>query len=190
MITAVIIGGGNVAARKASTFLDSGASVRIIGAAIGESVKSLASSGAVRLEVIERPYSGVTDLGDADIVIAATDDAAINARIANDARSIHRFVSVVTSQGEGNFSSMAVHRAGALVVGVGTGNLPGAAARIRDAIAGRFDERYAAAIARCAAIRADSLERNASDWQRTHRDLVGPDFCDRVESGALEESLR
>ena len=185
----MIVGGGSVAARKAATLLESGASVHFIATEISVPIKGFAAS-RTNVSFDERQYDGPSDLRDADIVIAATDDGSLNARIARDARTLHRLVSVVTSQGEGNFTSMAVHRAGALLIGVGTGSLPGAAARIRDALAGRFDERYASAIARCAGIRAESLAGNRDDWARASRDLIGPDFCDRVESGALEESLR
>jgi siroheme synthase (precorrin-2 oxidase/ferrochelatase) len=85
---------------------------------------------------------------------------------------------------------MATHRAGALVVGVSAGGVPGAAARIRDAIAGRFDSRYARALADLAAIRRTLLDRGrATEWRSLSSGVLDAGFCQSVERDALDEQV-
>lgn len=144
------------------------------------------ASRSDRLTLVRREYEGSNDIQDADIVIAATDIPGVNSRVAADARALHRLVNVASAGEPGNFSSMAVHRSGPLVVGVSAGNVPAAAARIRDAIAERFDSRYAVALDGCGKIRAGMLsEKGSEEWARASRALFGSDFCLHVEEGAF-----
>ena len=83
-----------------------------------------------------------------------------------------------------------VPRRGGLLISITTGGVPGAAARIRDAVAARFDERYASALARLGELRAALLESGDRDgWKQAASTLLDDDFCARVESGALDEEL-
>ena len=50
--------------------------------------------------------------------------APMNARSRDDARAAHRLVNVADRAGDGNFATMAMHRAGDLVVGVSAGGVP------------------------------------------------------------------
>ena len=87
----------------------------------------------------------------------------------------------------GNFVTPAMHRAGDLVVAVTAGGVPGAAARIRDAIAAPSTTAMPRAVRELAALRRDVLDRG--DARRVARAAAATasatDFCDRVESGAL-----
>jgi siroheme synthase (precorrin-2 oxidase/ferrochelatase) len=119
-------------------------------------------------------------------VIAATDDRATNARVARLASKAGRLVSVADAPAEGSFVGMATHRAGDLVIGVSAGGVPRAAARIRDAIAARFDARYARAIDVLRTRRRRLLDAGKrAEWDRATSELVDEGFCARVESGAL-----
>lgn len=93
-----------------------------------------------RLSLERREYSGIADIGNADVVIAATDSVDVNSRIANDSKQLHRLVSVVNDPYQGTFTSMAIHRAESMTIGVSGGRAPREAVRIRNAIAKRFDE--------------------------------------------------
>lgn len=134
-----MIGGGTVGTRKASALHDAGARVRIMSLAFSDELSTLGSvSDRVTLE--RRAYGGETDIGDADLVIAATDSVETNSRIAADARRLHRLVSAVNAPSEGTFASMAVHRSENVTIGVSAGRAPKEAVRMRDAIAERFQE--------------------------------------------------
>jgi siroheme synthase-like protein len=185
----VVVGGGSVGTRKAFALHDAGARVRVIASDLSaELTDRAAKSDRITLE--QRSYRGADDIGGAEIVIAATDSAEVNAIVAKDARDLHRLVNVVTEAEQGNFVSMAVHRSGPLAIGVTATNVPSAAARIRDAIAVRFDDRYAVALAAIGTAREKSLGENRDAWARTNAAMIGADFCERVEKGEFAEAAR
>jgi len=183
----LVVGGGPVAVRKASTLAASGALVRVVARAATAEMRVLADAGRVVLE--ERPYERA-DIADAVLVVAATNDRATNAMVSDDARRLHRLVNVADAPETGTFASMATHRSGHLVVGVSAGGVPGAAARIRDAIAKRFDRRYAAALELLGALRRSHLARgDAGGWRALSSRAVGEEFCDSVEQGTLDDRV-
>lgn len=180
----LVVGGGAVAVRKASAFAAAGAAVSVVAREPSEAMRALALTPNVTLT--ERAYER-SDVGDAALVVAATDDRATNARVADDARAATRLVNVVDAPESGSFATMATHRAGALVIGVSAGGVPGAAARVRDALAGRFDERYARALAALATIRRTLIDRGAgAEWRALSSTVIDAQFCDAVEGGTLE----
>jgi siroheme synthase-like protein len=183
-LTVLVVGGGPVAVRKASAFAAAGATVRVVALEPSPAMRDLSASAMIAL--VERAYER-GDIGDAALVIAATSDRATNAAVAADSRAAARLVNVADAPDEGSFATMAVHRAGALVVGVSAGGVPGAAARVRDAIARRFDDHYANALAGLATLRRAMLDRGASaEWRALATDVIGEEFCESVESGALD----
>ena len=183
-LTVLVVGGGPVALRKASAFAAAGASVRIVAREPSPELRALARERGLGLA--ERAYEPA-DIGDALLVIAATNDRAVNAAIAADARASARLVNVADAPDEGSFATMATHRAGTLVVGVSAGGVPGAAARVRDAVAGRFDDRYAHALRRLASLRRAMIDRGGVvEWRALAGEVLDERFCDAVESGALD----
>lgn len=183
-VRALVVGGGAVASRKAAALSAAGAAVRVVALVADAAMRALADAGTVSLD--ERAYES-SDIGDAMLVVAATDDRAVNARVATDARLACRLANVADDPESGSYASMATHRAGPLVIGVGAGGVPAAAARIRDALASRFDGRYAAALEHLASTRRDLLERGEGDrWHAGSRDLIDERFCDAVEQGTID----
>jgi siroheme synthase-like protein len=188
-ISALVVGGGPVGTRKALAFHSSGARVRVISPEVTAELSRVASVDD-RLTLELKSYDGASDIQHAQIVVAATSSSDVNKRIASDARSLDRLVSVVDSPVTGSFISMAVHRAGLLTVGVSAGNVPPAAVRVRDAIGARFDDRYADAIDACAAFRSETLAgEGTSKWLTVHTSVITSDFCDDVESGKITERI-
>jgi siroheme synthase-like protein len=186
-LSVLVVGGGSVAVRKASAFAAAGASVRVVARDPSPEMRELVR--AHDLALAERGYEPA-DLGDAMLVIAATNDRAVNAAIAADGRAASRLVNVADAPDEGSFATLATHRAGTLVVGVSAGGVPGAAARIRDAVADRFDGRYASALRGLASMRHAMLERGAAvEWRALAGEVLDERFCDAVESGALEARM-
>ena len=185
-VRALVVGGGLVAARKAAALLESGAAVRLVAAKVSAALRELAAGAGGRLELVERAYESA-DVGDANLVVAATGDRAVNAQVARDADARGRLVNVADAPDEGSWTGLATHRAGALVVAVSAGGVPDAAQRVRDAIASRFDGRYAAAVERLAALRGETLARHGTaTWRAAAAELAGPTFCDDVERGTFD----
>ena len=67
--------------------------------------------------------------------------------------------------------------------------MPGAAARIRDAIAERFDSRYEQAVSVLRGVRARSLASGDDRWQDVSSKLLDTDFCNSVENGTFVDRL-
>lgn len=187
-ITAVVVGGGRVAERKVRALLATGARVRLVAPTIDESLRELAR-GMDHCAIEERDYR-TEDIAGATLVFATTDRRDVNARVAEDARRAGILVNVADDGTGGDFVTPAAHARGGLLISITTGGVPGAAARIRDAVAARFDERYASALARLGELRAALLESGDRDgWKQAASTLLDDDFCARVESGALDEEL-
>ena len=178
-IRALVVGGGVVAHRKAAALLESGATLRVVAPSLSPEMRLLVDHP--RVTVSEREYD-TGDIADATLVVAATDRREVNARVAADAHANARLVNVADEPSEGDWVSVAMHRAGPLVIGVSVGGVPTAATRIRDAIAERFDRRYVSALTALIALRRQVLDAGGTDaWRQVDRELVGPDFCERVE---------
>lgn len=185
---ALVVGGGRVAERKVRALLASGAEVRVIAPVCTPGLHDAAARDA-RLTLVSRGYAS-DDMGDALLVVAATDDAELNGRIASDARALHRLVNVVNDPDAGNCVTVAMHRAGDLVIGVSAGGVPSAAARIRDCLASRFDARYATAVDALARLRRTLLARGDREaWQRAADTLVPEHFCEAVEQGTFTDEV-
>jgi siroheme synthase-like protein len=179
----LVVGAGAIGTRKALSFLGAGASVTVVAPQISDDLRSTSDP---RLRLVQAPFDD-DHLSGADLVVAATGDSALNQRVASVCAGRHLLCNRADDGEEGTFATMAVHRAGTVVIGVSAGGVPGAAARIRDEIAARFDERYARAVHRLSAMRR-SL-RESGEWDQVAGSLVDRSFCEAVESGALEERL-
>jgi siroheme synthase-like protein len=183
-VTALVVGGGSVASRKVRSLLAAGARVRVVAPSVTDELHALGEHD--RNLTIERRRFQDADVREVMLVFAATDERTTNSRIARVARAHHRLVSVSDLPSEGDFSGMAAHSAGAVVIGVSAGGVPRAAARIRDAIAERFDSRYASAIDALRSMRRRFLDTGgAAQWELAVRTLLDERFCARVESGEL-----
>lgn len=188
-VRALVVGGGSVAARKVAALLEGGASVRVVAPDIAPSLREMAAGAGQRLVLVARQYVA-GDIGDANLVVAATSSREVNAAVGRDADRAGRLASVADMPADGAWTAMATHRAGELVVAVSAGGVPGAARRVRDAIAERFDRRYADGLARLAALRRATIAgRGSQAWGRAADDLTGASFCDDVENGALAERV-
>lgn len=185
---ALVVGGGRVAERKARALLAAGAEVRVVAPVCSPGLHDAAATDA-RLTLVPRRYAS-DDIGDALLVVAATDDAELNRHVAYDAHAVHRLVNVADDPDAGNCVTVASHRAGDLVIGVSAGGVPSAAARIRDCLATRFDARYAAAVDALARLRRTLLARGEREsWRRAVDALVPEHFCEAVEQGTFADEV-
>jgi precorrin-2 dehydrogenase/sirohydrochlorin ferrochelatase len=185
---ALVVGGGTVAERKTRQLLASGARVKVVAPEIDVVLHTIAAVEP-RLSLERRRYER-RDLDDVNIVIAATNDEATNAAIAQDALGLGRLVNVVDDPAAGNFITCAIHRSGDLTVGVSAGGVPAAASAIAADIRKRFDGRYAKAIAALRELRGRLLgSGKRDDWKRASDELIGHEFVADVEAGRIEPKV-
>jgi precorrin-2 dehydrogenase / sirohydrochlorin ferrochelatase len=168
----VIIGGGKVATRKAAGLLAAGAkNVRAVAVKFDADFPK-------GIEKISRAYRS-DDLAEGELVFAATDDADVNEAVARDARA--RGILVCRADGDGDFALPAVLRRGEVTIAVSAG-APALAAKIRDEIAGDFDQRWSAMADSLARLRPWIMEK-ISDADLRHkilRDLAAADATDET----------
>lgn len=183
--TALVVGGGAVASRKVQGLLEGGLRVSVVAPEIVDDLATMAARHS-SLAIFPRRYEAA-DLDGAGLVIAATDDAALNRRIADEAAQRGLLVNVVDDPDSGTFVTPSVHRAGEVTIAVSTGRTPAAAAAIRAELGRRFDGRYDRAIRALRGLRDRLLANGQRDeWKRASRDLIGDEFCKDVEQGSME----
>jgi len=122
----VIIGGGNVCARKAETMMKYGARVTIVSPEFTDEIEQWVKDGA--LSVRRKPYEE-SDLAGASIVVASTDDPCVNARVARDCRRRKIPVNVVDVTHLCEFIIPAILESGSIQIAVSTGGKSPALAR-------------------------------------------------------------
>jgi precorrin-2 dehydrogenase/sirohydrochlorin ferrochelatase len=185
-IKAVVVGGGLVGTRKALALADAGAQVTVVTPRMSDEL--VEAERQHRITVIRDEYE-TGQLKGANLVVAATDSREANAQIAMDANANGQLVNITDFPDEGNFHTMALHRSGDVTIAVSAGGVPGAAARIRDAIAERFDSRYEQAVSVLRGLRARSLASGDDRWQDVSSKLLDTDFCSSVENGTFVDRL-
>ncbi len=137
----VVIGGGKVAERKVLSLLEAGAQVRLISPQLTKKLHELAAAGGIDW-LARRFQSG--DLTDALLVFAATDSAAVNEAVAQEAKAAGILVNVADAPELCGFQVPAVMRQGDLSIAVSTnGKSPVLAARIRKKLAADYGPEYA-----------------------------------------------
>jgi siroheme synthase-like protein len=185
-ITAVVVGGGSVGTRKALALVETGAQVRVVAPEVSPELE--AAERAREVTIIRESYSA-GHLNRSMLVVAATSSREVNAQIAVDAHAAGKLVNITDFPDEGNFHSMAIHRSGDVTIAVSSGGVPGAAARIRDAIAERFDGRYERAVSALRGLRSRLLASGNDKWRDAAPVLIGDDFCNSVEDGTLADKV-
>ena len=150
---ALIVGGGNVALRKASALLEAGFALTLTAPSIDERLRALLRDAPNAL-VNERPYERA-DLDGAGLVVAATNDPGLNARVVADARAARILVADAASPHDGDFTMQATVRVGELTFSIDSGgSSPAFAQRVAREIRERFGPDYDRAARYIARMRA------------------------------------
>lgn len=129
----VIVGGGRVAARRASTLHEAGARVLVVAPRVDIHIAN------VGVEVRQRVFEP-GDLDGALLVVVATDNREVNEAIHQAARDRGVLVNRADDADQADLTFMTAHHSGPLTVAVHTGGASASAAvRIRDDLAGQLD---------------------------------------------------
>jgi precorrin-2 dehydrogenase/sirohydrochlorin ferrochelatase len=155
----VVVGGGEVASRKARKLLQARARVVVISPEIGAELESVA------VEVHRRPYRE-GDLEGAYLAFAATDSREANAAVVREAKERGIPVNVADRPSDGDFALPATLRRGGLQVAVSTGGAsPTLARRIKDELEGVFGSEWAGLVR--------ELDRNRRSGEENDERLKG-----------------
>ena len=136
----VIVGGGEVAARKAGRLIDCGADVFVISPRLSPELAEMEKKDLICHIATE--YTGHF-INDAALVIGATDDEKINTRISQDARSKGIPVNIVDDLKRCSFILPAMVKRGDLTIAIGTGGKSPALARhLRQELENKYGKKY------------------------------------------------
>ena len=167
---AVVVGAGAVAVRKIRALLAAGAEVVVVAPAICDEVRFLAEQG--RIILVSGTYEKDLLRG-AFLVIAATDDEALNAAISHDASERSILVNVVDRPALCTFTLPATVRRGDLTIAVATeGRCPAMARALREELEERLGEEYGAALELMGKLR-DTMIRLCWDSPKIQQALDG-----------------
>ncbi len=119
----LVVGGGQVAGRKTRVLTDCGALVTVAAPEIGEELKRNPA-----VTILERPFREEDLEKDWALVIAASDDPQVNARVTALCREKRIQVNRADEQGKGGFLFPALIHRGDLTIGISTGGASPAAA--------------------------------------------------------------
>ena len=180
----VIVGGGEVAVRKAQGLLAAGAGhVRIVAPVFHAKMPSAVQ----RIAETYAPHH----LHDAGLVFAATDDPGVNDAVVRDSRQMGLLVCRCDADEEnpGDFSTPALLRRGPVTVTVSTAGAPALAALVRDGIAARLDERWIQMAEAMQLLRPRVLARPGLDVRRRReifRALATVEAMEALAAGGVE----
>ena len=153
----MVVGGGEVANRKARKLLQARARVVVISPDVRPEIESMAA------EVCRRTYRE-GDLEGAFLAFAATDRREVNAAVAREAREKGIPVNVADDPTEGDFALPSTLRRGRLQVAVSTGGAsPTLARRIRRELESAFGFEWAGVV--------EELSRARRNGHRAEDDL-------------------
>ncbi|HPD56897.1 MAG TPA: bifunctional precorrin-2 dehydrogenase/sirohydrochlorin ferrochelatase [Smithellaceae bacterium] len=174
----VVVGGGEVAQRKALRLIDCGAKVFVISPALTGELASLKDKNEIIH--IAGKYSP-SYIEDAALVISATDDDEVNAAVSRDARTRGIPVNVVDDPQKCDFILPSLVERGDLTIAVGTaGNSPALARHLREEMEKTYGEEYAALNNILGQLRP-KMEKNAE---------VGKAWFERLMGAGLLDALR
>ncbi len=182
----VVVGGGQIAERKALSLLECGARVTIVSPQLTPGLQRLVEQEQVA--AIRREYRE-TDLAGSFLVIAATDDVQVNRAVALDAERNNLLVNVVDDPAHCNFIVPSVVRRGDLVVAVSTGGQsPALARKLRSQLERILAPEYGPLLTLITEVR-DELKRDGrrSDpeaWQ----EALDEDLIELIRRGMVDQA--
>ncbi|MFA5940250.1 MAG: siroheme synthase CysG [Sinimarinibacterium sp.] len=176
----LLVGGGEVAARKLRLLLRADARVHVVAEQLNDELAELCASGeAVHAGVAFEPRQ----LGGCRLAVAATDDAALNRRVADAAEAQGIPVNVVDDSTLSSFVTPAIVDRSPLLIAISTGGAaPVLARRLRE----RLEAMLPSAYGRLAAFMHSRRESVRSAAAHTARRAIWERFLD---SPAAEQVL-
>lgn len=179
----VVVGGGEVAARKVAALLDCEARVRAIAPAFGPQLVERGKQG--RVQLVQRPYR-IGDLEGATLAFAATDDPGTNAAVWREATDRGLPINVADDPQHCTFTVPATVRRGPLLLTVSTdGASPALARAVRQRLEQDFGPEYGILAVWLGEFRADIKARYPAQKEREHmwQALLATDILELLRAG-------
>lgn len=180
----LVVGGGEVAERKVSSLLESGARVRVVSPHLTPALRERQARGEI--EVGLRPFEAA-DLEGIFLVIAATSEPEVNEKVAREAGRRGILVNVVDSPELCDFIVPSVVRRGDLVVAISTGgHSPALARRLREEMERYFGPEYAHLLALISQVRQELKARGRPAPAEAWQECLDGELLDMVRQGHIQ----
>lgn len=166
----VVVGGGEVAERKAQVLAEDGASLFIVSPHLTPVLEEMVKAGQAR--TISRNYRP-GDLEGALLAIAATDKPEVNAQVSEEARRLGVLVNVVDDPEHSDFILPSFLRRGALTIAVSTGGeSPALAKKIREHLERDFPPEYASLVSLVSQLRQELRNQGKATTEVNWQELL------------------
>jgi precorrin-2 dehydrogenase/sirohydrochlorin ferrochelatase len=178
----VVIGGGNVAERKVERLLACGALTEVV----GKVLTPLLAAWKVEGKIVHRSADYEEScLVDAFLVIGATDDEAVNGRIARDARALGIPVNIVDDPARCDFILPSIVERGDLSIAVSTGGRsPALAKKLRRDLEAVYGPEYAILLEILGELREKVIagERPSDENRERFEAVVSSEILDHIRA--------
>ena len=179
----LVVGGGDIAARKVVGLLACGADVTVIAP---EVVEELVEEPRVKVE--QRRFRP-GDCADRWFVVVATDDSAVNEAVAADATAHRVWINAADDPGNCSATLPAVFRQGELTVAVATGGRsPAMASWLRDSIAADLGPEIAELLTIVAEVRLELRSAGQSTEGLGWRQALDSDMLALIRAGHTDRA--
>lgn len=125
--TCLLVGGGDVATRKARLLVKASAVLRVVALDVTEELEQIVKDCGGNIQ--RRSYDA-SDLKDVVLAIAATDDHALNAQLSEDAKACNILVNVVDNPSLCTFITPAIIDRSPVIIAISTGGVAPVLARL------------------------------------------------------------
>jgi len=182
----VVVGAGRIAARKIDALVAAGADVHVVAPVLDDRVRAWRDEQ--RITVDERSFEP-SDLDDAWLATAATDDTAVNHAVFEAGSDRRVWVNSADDPDNCSFTLMSVIRRGDLVVTVGTGGRsPALAAWMKERLTAELGPEYETLLELLSeareAMRAEGRSTEDADWKRA----LDSGMLELVRAGRVNEA--
>lgn len=179
----LVVGGGNVALRKARALVDAGAVVRIVAPKVRAEFDALTG-----VTVERRPYIR-GELTHERLVIAATGDPAVNRSVYEDGEACGVWVNSADEPENCSFTLPARISRGSLLLTVSTaGRSPALASWLRERLERDIGPEYGALLDVLAEVRAELISRGIATEGLAWREAIDSGMLELVREGNLAEA--
>ena len=188
--SAVVVGGGQMAARKVAGLLEAGAQVTVISPTLEPDLRALAQAGDITY--LDRAYCE-GDLAGAFLVVAATNEPAVNEAVWQEGNRRGCLVNVVDDPAHSNYIMPAIVRRGEMTITISTGGAsPALARRLREWLETLIGPEYEELVDLLAELRPKLLAQFETGETRLAAALrlVDSDLLDVISQDGWESARR
>jgi precorrin-2 dehydrogenase/sirohydrochlorin ferrochelatase len=186
----VVVGGGQVAERKALSLLEAGADVTVVSPSLTPKLLDLAGSG--KITYLAKSFEDA-DIAGAHLVIAATGSYEVNARVGRMCKRRKILANVAAPPDESSFIMPSVVDRGALLIAISTsGESPALSKRIRIELEKSFGPEYDLFLQRMSLLRSRLMTQKKEEGERRRifQTIADSEVLDLLRQGNIHEADR